>query len=77
MLSPLRHAHSLKTFARVSRIEGGWFSKCGSRLSAAHIRCQTIARASRVEGGSFSNCGSRFSPARIRFKHLLELHGFP
>eukprot|EP00959_Pyramimonas_sp_CCMP1952_P071019 1482732-Pyramimonas_sp.AAC.1 len=25
-------------FARASRIEGGWFSECGSCLSAAHTR---------------------------------------
>eukprot|EP00959_Pyramimonas_sp_CCMP1952_P063810 1333165-Pyramimonas_sp.AAC.1 len=33
-LSPWRCAQQ---FARASRIEGGSFSKCGSRLSAAHI----------------------------------------
>eukprot|EP00959_Pyramimonas_sp_CCMP1952_P137807 2884781-Pyramimonas_sp.AAC.1 len=38
-LPPKRRAHSLKKkCARASRIEGGCFSKCGSRLSAAHTR---------------------------------------
>eukprot|EP00959_Pyramimonas_sp_CCMP1952_P286919 6000129-Pyramimonas_sp.AAC.1 len=37
-LSPSRRAHSLSKLAKVSRIEGGSFSRCGSRLSAARIR---------------------------------------
>eukprot|EP00959_Pyramimonas_sp_CCMP1952_P150121 3141330-Pyramimonas_sp.AAC.1 len=63
-------------------MEGGSFSKCGPRLSAAHIR-----RASRIEGGSFPRtfvqqqfarfsrvkggyflCGSRINHAHIRSK---------
>eukprot|EP00959_Pyramimonas_sp_CCMP1952_P465896 9489084-Pyramimonas_sp.AAC.1 len=35
-LSPGRREHVV-TLARASRIEGGSFSKCGSRISAAHI----------------------------------------
>eukprot|EP00959_Pyramimonas_sp_CCMP1952_P254979 5325438-Pyramimonas_sp.AAC.1 len=37
-LSPQRRAHSLQKLASGSRIKSGSFSKCGSRLSAAHIR---------------------------------------
>eukprot|EP00959_Pyramimonas_sp_CCMP1952_P358514 7506582-Pyramimonas_sp.AAC.1 len=44
-------------------MEGGSFSKRGSRLSAAHIRFQN----SRIEGGSFSTGGSRLSAAHIRY----------
>eukprot|EP00959_Pyramimonas_sp_CCMP1952_P442993 9273803-Pyramimonas_sp.AAC.1 len=35
-LAPL--APSFQIVARISRIEGGSFSKCGSRLGAVHIR---------------------------------------
>eukprot|EP00959_Pyramimonas_sp_CCMP1952_P200317 4189542-Pyramimonas_sp.AAC.1 len=41
-LSPWRGAHSLSKFARVSRIGGSSFSKCGSRLRAAHMRLQDM-----------------------------------
>ena len=41
-LSPQRRAHSFFKAATVSRIEAGSFSKCGSRLSAAHIRFQHL-----------------------------------
>eukprot|EP00959_Pyramimonas_sp_CCMP1952_P274701 5742604-Pyramimonas_sp.AAC.1 len=43
LVSPQRRAHLaprtfVSTFATASRIEGGPLSKCGCRLSAAHIR---------------------------------------
>eukprot|EP00959_Pyramimonas_sp_CCMP1952_P324963 6801730-Pyramimonas_sp.AAC.1 len=55
---------------RVSRIEGGQFSKWGSRLSASKF-----ARVSPIESGSFSKRGPRLSAVHIRFKSLQELHG--
>eukprot|EP00959_Pyramimonas_sp_CCMP1952_P298675 6247147-Pyramimonas_sp.AAC.1 len=49
-------------------MEGGWFSNCGFRVSAAHIRLKHLqefhglrATFSLVEGGWFSTCGSRLS----------------
>eukprot|EP00959_Pyramimonas_sp_CCMP1952_P035865 750874-Pyramimonas_sp.AAC.1 len=43
-------------------MEGGLFSKCGSRLRAAQC-----SRASQIEGGTFSICGSRVSAAHMDF----------
>eukprot|EP00959_Pyramimonas_sp_CCMP1952_P254816 5322278-Pyramimonas_sp.AAC.1 len=45
-------------------MEGGWFSKCGSRLSASQF-FYNCARASRSEGDWFSIRGSRFNAAHI------------
>eukprot|EP00959_Pyramimonas_sp_CCMP1952_P322193 6741954-Pyramimonas_sp.AAC.1 len=42
-------------------MEGGLFSKCGSRLSAACIPFGRCARTSRIEGCSFKKC---LSPKR-------------
>eukprot|EP00959_Pyramimonas_sp_CCMP1952_P330217 6914114-Pyramimonas_sp.AAC.1 len=47
--SPQRRAHSSQTLATASQMEGGSFSKRGSRLSAAHIRFEIIAIVSRIE----------------------------
>eukprot|EP00959_Pyramimonas_sp_CCMP1952_P177430 3708742-Pyramimonas_sp.AAC.1 len=50
--------------AKVSRMEGGSFPKCGYRFSVAHIRLKGCKRSSVMEGGSFSHCGSRNSTAQ-------------
>eukprot|EP00959_Pyramimonas_sp_CCMP1952_P310948 6507510-Pyramimonas_sp.AAC.1 len=36
-------AHSFQTFARASRVEGGSFSNCRSRLSVAHAHSKLQA----------------------------------
>eukprot|EP00959_Pyramimonas_sp_CCMP1952_P087716 1835454-Pyramimonas_sp.AAC.1 len=53
--------------AKLSRVEGGSFSKSGCPQCRAHS-LQTIARA-RMKGGPFSKCGSRLSAAHIRLQH--------
>eukprot|EP00959_Pyramimonas_sp_CCMP1952_P419040 8777696-Pyramimonas_sp.AAC.1 len=55
-------------------MDGGSFSKCGSRLSAVHM-LQDIEIVSRIEGGPFSTCSYRCNAAHIRLKHKQELHG--
>eukprot|EP00959_Pyramimonas_sp_CCMP1952_P130375 2726202-Pyramimonas_sp.AAC.1 len=56
--------------ASVRRIEAGPYSKCGSRLSAAHIIVQQLLRASLVEGCSFSKRGSRISAGHTLSKQF-------
>eukprot|EP00959_Pyramimonas_sp_CCMP1952_P368852 7726238-Pyramimonas_sp.AAC.1 len=51
MLSLSCRAHSCDIKARASRIQGGWFSRCGSRFSAAHIfvdMCKRLTDGGRV-----------------------------
>ena len=52
----LRHrAHSFKKSATVTRIEGGSFSKWGSRLGAADIRLQSLQQLHGWWAGGFQN----------------------
>eukprot|EP00959_Pyramimonas_sp_CCMP1952_P340676 7135405-Pyramimonas_sp.AAC.1 len=54
-LLPERRAHSLSTFARASHIEGWPFSKCGSRLSDAHILATKMKELHGLRVGRFQN----------------------
>eukprot|EP00959_Pyramimonas_sp_CCMP1952_P153677 3215363-Pyramimonas_sp.AAC.1 len=44
---------------KASRVEGGWFSQCGSRLSAAHIRHQHCHA---WRAGGFQNVALALAP---------------
>eukprot|EP00959_Pyramimonas_sp_CCMP1952_P115573 2416039-Pyramimonas_sp.AAC.1 len=73
-LSPESRAYPFSTVARVLRIEGGLFSKCGSRLSAVHIRLQHVQELH----GLRAECGFRFSATHIRLhicKSFTASHG--
>eukprot|EP00959_Pyramimonas_sp_CCMP1952_P010796 226293-Pyramimonas_sp.AAC.1 len=39
----------------MSQMEGGWFSKCGSRLGAAHIRFKHVQEFHGLKAGGFQN----------------------
>eukprot|EP00959_Pyramimonas_sp_CCMP1952_P382817 8021517-Pyramimonas_sp.AAC.1 len=66
--SPSRRALSLNN-ARASRIEGGSFSKCGYRLSAAHGRlkhCKSLLHGLRVS--RFQNVALALAPHALVLK---------
>eukprot|EP00959_Pyramimonas_sp_CCMP1952_P422226 8844957-Pyramimonas_sp.AAC.1 len=65
--SPYHRAHSSSKCACVSRMEGGWLSTYGSRLSTAHIQ-----EFHQEGSGWFSTCDSRPSTAHIRLKSLRD-----
>eukprot|EP00959_Pyramimonas_sp_CCMP1952_P076732 1603636-Pyramimonas_sp.AAC.1 len=44
-----------QNLATVSQMEGGSFSKRGSRLSAAHIRFNNVEKIHRLKAGGFQN----------------------
>eukprot|EP00959_Pyramimonas_sp_CCMP1952_P368214 7713023-Pyramimonas_sp.AAC.1 len=48
--------------AAVSQMEGGWFSKCGPRLGAAHIRFNTLQELHGLEAGRFQNVALALAP---------------
>eukprot|EP00959_Pyramimonas_sp_CCMP1952_P418933 8775708-Pyramimonas_sp.AAC.1 len=48
--------------ARASRIEGGWFSTCGSRLSAAHIRFKLLREFHGLKAVPFQNAALASAP---------------
>eukprot|EP00959_Pyramimonas_sp_CCMP1952_P010727 224631-Pyramimonas_sp.AAC.1 len=52
-------------------MEGGSFSECGQRLSAAHARLNCL----QVEGGFFSRCGSRFNTIHNCLRSSNGFHG--
>ena len=86
VLSPWRRAHSSSKFATVTRIEGGSFSKWGSRLGAADVRLKSLQqlqgwRAGRFQNGTlavasrtllFKACNSYRDGGRIFFKMGLS-----
>eukprot|EP00959_Pyramimonas_sp_CCMP1952_P063811 1333165-Pyramimonas_sp.AAC.2 len=51
--------------AAVSQIQGWWFSKCGSRLNAAHIRFKHLQELHRVRAGGFQNVVLALAPRKI------------
>ena len=51
-LSPGRRVHSFQKFATVTRTEGVCYSKCGSRLSAAHTRLKHLQFGFRILFGA-------------------------
>eukprot|EP00959_Pyramimonas_sp_CCMP1952_P158537 3315963-Pyramimonas_sp.AAC.1 len=55
-------------------MEGESFSKCGSRLRAAHSFYK-FATASLIEDNPFPKCDSHRSAAHILSKNVQELHG--
>ena len=48
--------------ALVSTIEGGWFSKLGSRLSAAHIRLKNLQQFQGSRAVPFQNVALALAP---------------
>ena len=54
-LSPWRRAHPSEKCATFTRIEGGSFSKWGSRLGAADIRLQSLQQLHGWWAGGFQN----------------------
>ena len=59
-------------------MEGGSFSKWGSRLGAADIRLKSLQQlqATGMEGGLFSKWGSHLGAADTRLKHFQQLQGW-
>eukprot|EP00959_Pyramimonas_sp_CCMP1952_P223208 4666388-Pyramimonas_sp.AAC.1 len=45
-----------------SQMDGEWFSKCGSRLSAAHIRLNKSQELHGLRAGGFPNVALAFAP---------------
>eukprot|EP00959_Pyramimonas_sp_CCMP1952_P435277 9114736-Pyramimonas_sp.AAC.1 len=68
-LSLQRRAHSFAKFARVSRIEGWWFSEGGSRLNAGRSRFQTLQEFRGLRAGVFQNVALALAPRVFVFKH--------
>eukprot|EP00959_Pyramimonas_sp_CCMP1952_P458981 9477517-Pyramimonas_sp.AAC.1 len=62
-VSPQRRAQSFSQVARVSRIQGGWFSTCGSRLGFAHSRFKHLQEFHGLRAGG----------GRLVFKMRLSL----
>eukprot|EP00959_Pyramimonas_sp_CCMP1952_P269777 5639985-Pyramimonas_sp.AAC.1 len=64
-LSLWHRAHSFQKFARVSRTGGGAFSRCGSRLSAAHIRLNNLQEFYGLRAGRFQNVMIALAPRKF------------
>eukprot|EP00959_Pyramimonas_sp_CCMP1952_P412374 8641690-Pyramimonas_sp.AAC.1 len=62
-LSPQRRAHSSSNCARDSLIEGGSFSKCISRLSAAHTCFQNVQVLHGLRAVPFQNVALALAPS--------------
>eukprot|EP00959_Pyramimonas_sp_CCMP1952_P180105 3766401-Pyramimonas_sp.AAC.1 len=65
LLSPERRAHSSSTFARTSRIEGGPFSKCDSRLNAAHTRLKHVREHHGLRAAPFQHMVFALAPRTL------------
>ena len=63
-LSPWRQAHSSEHLAAATGMEGGPFSKCGSRLGAAHIRFKSLQQLQGWRAAPFKDA----SLGRLLFK---------
>eukprot|EP00959_Pyramimonas_sp_CCMP1952_P355259 7441350-Pyramimonas_sp.AAC.1 len=61
--------------ATVSLVKAGWFSKCRSRLSAAHIRFNTLPEIDGLKAGRFQNVALALALRMVTFNKLQELHG--
>eukprot|EP00959_Pyramimonas_sp_CCMP1952_P239386 5002807-Pyramimonas_sp.AAC.1 len=48
-------APKLKRLVIASQMEGGWFSKCGSRFSAAHTRFKHLQELHALRADGFRN----------------------
>ena len=72
VLSLWRRAHSSSTFATFARMEGGWFSKWGSRPGAAHI-CNSYTDGGRL---AFKMGLSPWRRAHSSEKSSQQLHGW-
>eukprot|EP00959_Pyramimonas_sp_CCMP1952_P060594 1265625-Pyramimonas_sp.AAC.1 len=46
-------------------MEGGWFSKCGSRLSVAHIRFQHVAELHGLRARRFQHVDVALAPRTL------------
>eukprot|EP00959_Pyramimonas_sp_CCMP1952_P273375 5714072-Pyramimonas_sp.AAC.1 len=57
-----------------SQIEGGWFSNCGSRLSAAHIRLIKLQELRGSRAGRFEIVALASAPCTVVGKKQ-KLHG--
>eukprot|EP00959_Pyramimonas_sp_CCMP1952_P452520 9466723-Pyramimonas_sp.AAC.1 len=56
-------------------MEGGWFSTCGSRLSAAHIRFKNGQELHGLRASRFQNAALALAPRTFVLKNVQELHG--
>eukprot|EP00959_Pyramimonas_sp_CCMP1952_P268547 5615148-Pyramimonas_sp.AAC.1 len=61
-LSPSCRAFSFQNIARASRIEGGWCSNCGSRLSVARTRVKHVQEFHGSWAGRFRNVVLALAP---------------
>ena len=69
-----RRAHSSYKFPTATGMEGGWFSKLGSRLSAAHIRHNSVQQLHVWRAVPFQNAAlgrMLFKGARSGVKRML------
>eukprot|EP00959_Pyramimonas_sp_CCMP1952_P373073 7813072-Pyramimonas_sp.AAC.1 len=73
--SPLRRAHSFQTFTRASRTQGGRFSECVSRLSAAQLRSNNLQELLGLRITRFRHVALALAPRTFDLKELHELHG--
>eukprot|EP00959_Pyramimonas_sp_CCMP1952_P447849 9377683-Pyramimonas_sp.AAC.1 len=55
--------------ATVSQIEGRWFSKRGSRFSAAHTRLKNCKELHGLRAGGFQNVALALAPRTLVFKN--------
>eukprot|EP00959_Pyramimonas_sp_CCMP1952_P156712 3277600-Pyramimonas_sp.AAC.1 len=76
--SPLRRAHSFYECVRGSRIEGGSFSTCGSRVSASHTRFYNFQKFHRFPwSGSQKRCCGRIQDDEGAKATLVRCVGVP
>eukprot|EP00959_Pyramimonas_sp_CCMP1952_P250588 5237809-Pyramimonas_sp.AAC.1 len=61
-ISPDRRAHSIQIVARASKTEGESFSRCGSRLRAAHIRFKDVQELRGLRAASCQHVVLAFAP---------------
>ena len=78
-LSPWRRAHPSLKVATVTRIEGGSFSKWGSRLGAAHIRFKILHQLHGWRAVPFQNGVPALVPrtSSSKFATITRVEGGP
>eukprot|EP00959_Pyramimonas_sp_CCMP1952_P016465 349259-Pyramimonas_sp.AAC.1 len=54
----------------VSQMEGGWFSKCGYRLSAAHIHFKHLQELPRLRPDGFQTMALALAPRTFFFSRI-------
>eukprot|EP00959_Pyramimonas_sp_CCMP1952_P097840 2045015-Pyramimonas_sp.AAC.1 len=54
--------------ATASQMDGGWFSKYGSNLSAAHTRFKDLQELHGLRAGGFQNVALAMAPRTFVFK---------